>query len=220
MTLQVNHHGDGRLALNLAAPDGAQALYVEGQPEHYFVPAYVGHKGWLGLDLLSGLAWDQVCHHIREAYETVASAKLTAQIGTAPQVAAPKKLPTLEELDPMRGAQAQRKLAKLRKICLALPETAEAEQFGQPSFRAGKKGFCTAYHRKQRLKFSFWVGAERQSALIDDPRYEVPAYTGHNGWIELDLQDHIDMEEIQLLSVDSYRHFALKRMLKALEEAG
>lgn len=41
--------------------------------------------------------------------------------------------------------------------------------------------------------------------------------TEHNGWIDLDVQDHDDWDEIQQLTLDSYFHFALKRMLKALD---
>jgi hypothetical protein len=36
-----NHHGDGRLALWLAAPRGMQEALVESAPEHYFRPPYV-----------------------------------------------------------------------------------------------------------------------------------------------------------------------------------
>ena len=48
-TLAVNHHGDGRIALWVHSPPGAQALHVEGEGEFYFVPPYVGMKGWPGV---------------------------------------------------------------------------------------------------------------------------------------------------------------------------
>jgi hypothetical protein len=41
-----DHHGDGRLALWLAAPEGMQQALVEAAPEHYFRPPYVGHRAW------------------------------------------------------------------------------------------------------------------------------------------------------------------------------
>jgi hypothetical protein len=44
-----NHHEDGRLALWCNAPPEAQQLAVEEDPENYFVPPYVGHKGWIGV---------------------------------------------------------------------------------------------------------------------------------------------------------------------------
>ena len=67
------------------------------------------------------------------------------------------------------------------------------------------------------LALQFWVGAEQQSMLTMDNRFTIPAYTGHNGWINLDIEDHIDWAEVEALLIDSYKHFALKRMLKEYE---
>ena len=58
---------------------------------------------------------------------------------------------------------------------------------------------------------------DRQGLLTADERYEVPAYMGHNGWIALDVTKHCDWQEVQALVLDSYRHFALKRMLRILD---
>jgi hypothetical protein len=52
-----NHHGDGRVAIWCAASPGMQEALVEGEPEHYFRPPYVGHRGWLGVHLNRGLVW-------------------------------------------------------------------------------------------------------------------------------------------------------------------
>jgi hypothetical protein len=41
---------------------------------------------------------------------------------------------------------------------------------------------------------------------------------GHNGWIALDVSDGVNWDEVRELALSSYRHFALKRMLNALEE--
>jgi hypothetical protein len=51
----MNHHGDGRVALTLIAPPGAQAVFTRTRPEAYFVPPYVGPRGWLGVELDKGL---------------------------------------------------------------------------------------------------------------------------------------------------------------------
>lgn len=72
VTFQDDHHGDGRLALWCAAPDGVQPVLVENAPEHYFVPPYVGHRGWIGLRLDRGVGWDEVASVVREAYRAVA----------------------------------------------------------------------------------------------------------------------------------------------------
>ena len=66
-----DHHGDGRLALWLAAPDGMQQALVEAAPEHYFRPPYVGHRGWLGVRLDRGLDLEVVKEHLDTALATV-----------------------------------------------------------------------------------------------------------------------------------------------------
>jgi len=55
-----HHHDDGRLALWLCAPDGMQQILVENEPECYFVPPYVGSRGWVGVRLDRSLPWSQV----------------------------------------------------------------------------------------------------------------------------------------------------------------
>lgn len=67
-----DHHGDGRLALWCAAPEGAQAMLVEGAPDHYFRPPYVGHRGWVGVRLDRELGWDEIAGVIEDAHETIA----------------------------------------------------------------------------------------------------------------------------------------------------
>ena len=55
-----NHHGDGRLALWCAAAAGVQKALAETSPDSYFVPPYVGYRGWVGVRLDRGLSRDLV----------------------------------------------------------------------------------------------------------------------------------------------------------------
>jgi hypothetical protein len=71
-----NHHGDGRFAIWCAAEDGAQELLVEADPERFFRPPYVGHRGWLGVRLDRGLHSDELAGIIEDAYAEVAPPKL------------------------------------------------------------------------------------------------------------------------------------------------
>jgi hypothetical protein len=64
------------------------------------------------------------------------------------------------------------------------------------------------------------VGAARQANLRKDKRFGVSRYTGHNGWIDLDVEEGQDWKQIEQLVLESYRHFALKRILKALDAKG
>ena len=62
-----------------------------------------------------------------------------------------------------------------------------------------------------------WVGQDRQVALTAYKRYHIPSYMGHNGWISLSLAKSWTEKEITGLIDESYRHFALKRMVKTLD---
>ena len=72
----TNHHGDGRFAIWCAAPEGMQRMLVDADAERFFVPPYVGHRGWLGLRLDRGVHWDELTGIVEDAYAAVASAKL------------------------------------------------------------------------------------------------------------------------------------------------
>jgi hypothetical protein len=66
-----DHHDDGRLAIWCAAPDGVQVELVETDPERFFRPPYVGHRGWLGVHLLT-VDDDELAAIVTEAFRTVA----------------------------------------------------------------------------------------------------------------------------------------------------
>jgi hypothetical protein len=72
----TDHHGDGRFAIWCAAPDGLQAMLVGADPERFFVPPYVGHRGWLGVRLDRGLDWDELAGIVEDAFAEVAPPKL------------------------------------------------------------------------------------------------------------------------------------------------
>ena len=76
----TDHHGDGRFAIWCAAADGIQQLLVENDPEKFFRPPYVGHRGWLGVRLDRGLDWDELAGIAEDAYADVAPAKLVEAV--------------------------------------------------------------------------------------------------------------------------------------------
>lgn len=79
-----DHHGDGRLALWCAAPEGMQRALVESAPEQYFVPPYVGHRGWIGVRLDRDLAWGEIAGVIEDAWMTIAPKRLAETAGLRP----------------------------------------------------------------------------------------------------------------------------------------
>jgi hypothetical protein len=75
-----NHHGDGRMAIWCPAPPGVQDALVTEEPDRFFVPPYVGHRGWLGVRLDRELDWDEIAGIIEDAYRLVAPKRLVAQL--------------------------------------------------------------------------------------------------------------------------------------------
>lgn len=112
-------------------------------------------------------------------------------------------------------------LAELRAVCLALPESAEVEAWGLPTFRAGKKIFAVfEVDDDHPFAVIFKPDPGERLALAADPRIYVPPYFGPAGWLSLDFTvAPVDWGEIAELMESSYRQVALKRMLKALDAA-
>ena len=79
-----DHHGDGRIALLCKAPPGEQSQLVDEDPERYFVPPYVGSRGWVGLRVDSPrVDWRAVKNLLSVAYVLTAPDKLRRQPGQA-----------------------------------------------------------------------------------------------------------------------------------------
>ena len=110
-------------------------------------------------------------------------------------------------------------LSELRDVCLALPESAEVEAWGRPTFRAGKKIFAVFTGlEEERFSVVFKPEADERPALVEDERFYVPPYWGPGGWLALDFTaGPVDWTEVGELVETSYRQVALKRMLKALD---
>ena len=215
-TYSVNHHGDGKVALLLNISKDMQKMLVESAPKHFYVPPYSGSQGWVGVELNKGVGWNRVAQLTCDAYRRVAPAQLARQAVPA-QAKPPTEKMKPEDIDPYLSKENQRILKKLAGICLELPETTQATQFGSPCFKAGKKTFCNLHRWEGHTELQVWVGADRQVALTSfDDRYRMPAYIGHNGWISFSLAGQPNWREVESMVRASYRHFALKRMLKAL----
>jgi len=72
LMVMTNHHGDGRFAIWCAAPEGMQQALVDADSEKFFVPPYVGHRGWLGVRLDRLLDWDELTGIVEDAFAEVA----------------------------------------------------------------------------------------------------------------------------------------------------
>ena len=72
----TDRHGDGRFAIWCAAGEGIQQMLVDADPERFFVPPYVGHRGWLGFRLDRDLDWNELAGIVEDASAEIAPAKL------------------------------------------------------------------------------------------------------------------------------------------------
>ena len=79
-TVHHDHHGDGIFGIWAAAPPGAQEVMIAADPKRYYRPAYVGHRGWVGMRLEGKVDWDEVEGVIEDAYRTVAPKKLVEEL--------------------------------------------------------------------------------------------------------------------------------------------
>lgn len=61
-----------------AAPPGAQEAVVAAEPDRFFRPPYVGHRGWIGVRLDGDPDWDRLEDLCEDAYRTVAPKRLVA----------------------------------------------------------------------------------------------------------------------------------------------
>ena len=78
--MYADHHHDDRLAFWAAAPDGYQRMLVEAEPDRFFVPPYVGVRGWIGVRLDVPVDWDEIAAIVEGAYRVVAPRRLVAEL--------------------------------------------------------------------------------------------------------------------------------------------
>jgi hypothetical protein len=78
------HHADEFPHLWCAAPPGAQPDLVASDPDRFFRPAYVGHRGWIGVRLDIGVDWDEIDSICEDAYRTVAPRRLVDLLDDEP----------------------------------------------------------------------------------------------------------------------------------------
>ena len=104
-------------------------------------------------------------------------------------------------------------LAKMRKICLSLPDTKETPTWGQPHFRVGEKIFSGLGEEKGVLTVGFKLEMAHADAMVRRPGFSRAPYVGHKGWVSADVGQLKDWEELGALIHESYRLIAPKKTL-------
>jgi predicted DNA-binding protein (MmcQ/YjbR family) len=76
-----NHHGDGIVSIACKALPGDNALLAESQPARFYLPAYIGSRGWIALRLDRGkIDWDEVGELVKGSYRLIASKRLVKEL--------------------------------------------------------------------------------------------------------------------------------------------
>jgi predicted DNA-binding protein (MmcQ/YjbR family) len=116
-----------------------------------------------------------------------------------------------------------RPLARLRKLCLALPEAHEIEAWGEPTFRVRNKMFAMYAHANNHHgngRHAVWLKAaagEQQRMVAAAPDcFFVPPYVGKSGWVGLWLDGAAEWDVVEEFACESYRLVAPKRLLAEL----
>ncbi len=70
-----NHHNDGHIAVYLPVPPGLQATLLKTEPRKFFMPPYVGVRGWVGVEL-DFIDDEELGFHLSEAWRLIAPPKI------------------------------------------------------------------------------------------------------------------------------------------------
>ena len=108
--------------------------------------------------------------------------------------------------------------ARLRAICLALPEAHEELMRRGPSYRVADKIFALERPWSDWLALWCKVPAESREIMLEaEPaRFFIPPYFGPKGWIGVGLDEAADWREIEAFVRRSYRLVAPKRLAKLM----
>ncbi|WP_046867677.1 MmcQ/YjbR family DNA-binding protein [Microvirga massiliensis] len=76
----LENHVGGRVSVWCKAPEGSQMVLVGADPDRFFIPPYLGHKGWVGVRLDNRSNWDEVAALVRRSYRLIAPKRLSALV--------------------------------------------------------------------------------------------------------------------------------------------
>ena len=116
-------------------------------------------------------------------------------------------------------AKTDAALAKIRKICLSLPDTKETMTWGKPHFRVGEKIFAGYGEENGKCVVGFKLEMAHASIAVQVPGFSRAPYVGHKGWVSLETDSVKDWDEVREMILESYRLIAPKKSLAKLSTA-
>lgn len=84
-----NHHGDGIVSVCVKTQLGENQDLAKQDPERFYIPAYIGPRGWAGFRLdVAPVRWNEVEELVRSSYRAVAPKRLVASLKVPRRVTA------------------------------------------------------------------------------------------------------------------------------------
>jgi hypothetical protein len=80
VSVDDHHHGVDHLGFWCPAPPGVQEELIATNPDQFFRPPYVGHRGWVGVRIDQNPNWAEITEIVIDAYRQVAPKRLVAHI--------------------------------------------------------------------------------------------------------------------------------------------
>jgi hypothetical protein len=209
-----DHHGDGNLAVWCKSTLEEQRRLVAANPARFYVPPYVGVKGWLGVRVDQARAdWIELSILVEEGWRSVAPPKMLRGEDLPPVKPIPPPSPRVTT----DAKIARAALDRLEAMCLALPEATSEREGSHATFRVRKKVFAyflDNHHGDGIIGVCVKTDKRLGAKLVrDEPkRFFMPAYIGARGWVgvRLDLK-RVDWKDIAKRVETSYRGVAPKK---------
>src|SRR5690348_8414385 len=96
-------------------------------------------------------------------------------------------------------------LERLRGFVAMLPETAEIDGFGNPTFRVATVPFAIFELTRDAPAITLKASLDVQEELVSRAGFSKEPETGHHGWTVVELDGSVTWDEIDLLVISSYR---------------
>jgi predicted DNA-binding protein (MmcQ/YjbR family) len=75
-----DHHGDGIVSVCAKVLPGDSQRLVNSDPAKFYLPAYIGSRGWVGLRLDAGeVDWEEVKELVTGSYQLVTASRSTSR---------------------------------------------------------------------------------------------------------------------------------------------
>ena len=109
-------------------------------------------------------------------------------------------------------------LAKIKEICLSLPDTKLTMTWGSPHFRVKEKIFCGCGEEKGFYSIGFKLEKPHAAKVLKDPRFRIAPYVGKHGWVQMDANKVKDWGEVRRYIEESYELIAPTKSLAKLKK--